>query len=67
MPEQEMTRTWLSIEEVAAKLEVHERTVRGYIRRKELRATKVGGRWRTTPEDLQKFLDRRANISEIAA
>ena len=60
-------RAWLAIEEVAEKLEVHERTVRGYIRRKQLRATKIGGRWRITPADLQTFLDKRANMERAAA
>ena len=61
------TRVWLTIEEVAEKLEVHERTIRGYIKRKELRAVKVGGRWRISTGDVQAFLDRRANMEVPAA
>lgn len=60
-------KTWMSIEEAAAELEVSPNTVRTYVRKRELRATKVGRGWRITPDDLQQFLVKRSNMGGRAA
>lgn len=53
----------LTINQVAEKLGIHERTVLRYIHNKELRATRIG-RWYVRPEDLEEFIRSRTNIPE---
>ena len=67
MPNGEQKRQWLSIEEAAARLELHPKTVRTYIKDKKLRATKVGNKWRITEAAIQEYLDRGSNIVEVPA
>lgn len=62
MPEQGTARTWMTIEEVATRLEVTTRSVNNYIKKGELEAFKMGGRWRITEEALQKFIASRKNV-----
>ncbi len=54
-------KKFLTIEKVAKRLQVGERTVYRYIEAKKLKATKIG-RWRIYEEDLQDFIRRSSNI-----
>jgi len=56
-----MSRQWLSPEEIAEELGLKSaETVRGWIRRRELPATKLGNRvYRVKREDLDRFLEER--------
>ncbi len=48
---------WLSVEDVAKELKVSAERVRGWIRRKELLAYRIGGKeYRIKREDLNAFL-----------
>ena len=48
---------WLSVEDVAKELKVNPERVRGWIRRKELLAYRIGGKeYRIKREDLNNFL-----------
>lgn len=64
--EQQTARTWLTIEEAAARLGVTPKTVYTYIEKKELRATKIK-RWQIEEEDLKRFVASRANMGGVAA
>ncbi|MEF3304970.1 helix-turn-helix domain-containing protein [Paenibacillus sp. GYB003] len=44
-----------TVEQVAAMLELHPRTIRRYIREGRLSASKVGGEWRMREEDVDAF------------
>ena len=58
----------LPLSEVCRLLSVHERTVRRWIRRGDLRAVRLPGGWRVAEADLRRFIDRRSTVSpaEIA-
>ncbi len=56
MIEELMKKDWLSIKEAAEFLNVSTKTIRRKIASKELKATKVGGRWRIKVKDLLKFM-----------
>ena len=47
---------------VADRLQVNERTVTLWLRKGHLRGFKVGKEWRVSPDDLQAFLEARANM-----
>jgi len=51
----------LTVDQVAARLQVNEQTVRRWLRSAQLVGIAFGGRtgWRVKEEDLQAFLDRR--------
>ncbi len=49
---------YLTVKQVASELQVHEHTVRKYIKNGELPAIELGGQYRITPEDLQAFLKK---------
>lgn len=57
----------LTIDQVAAQLQVHPRTVRRAIRTGGLRAHQVAGRgtWRVWPADLDAWLEQRANHPRV--
>lgn len=57
--------TRLTISEVADELRCSERHVSDEIRRKNLRAVKVGGRWLTDATDLASYIDAKANVSRV--
>jgi excisionase family DNA binding protein len=59
----------LTIDQVAAQLQVHPRTVRRAIRTGGLRAHQVAGRgtWRVWPTDLEDWLEARANRPRSSA
>ena len=48
--------------QVARRLQVNERTVTQWLRKGHLRGFKVGKEWRISPDDLQAFLEARANM-----
>ena len=50
---------WLSVEDISKELGVHVDTVRGWIRERKLRATKLGRDYRIRRADLDKFLQAR--------
>jgi excisionase family DNA binding protein len=53
-------RKYLTVEDIAKKLDITEEWVRDLIARKEIRAVKVG-KWRIKPEDLKSFIKSRSN------
>ncbi len=49
---------FLSIEEVATRLNVSGETIRRWVREGRLQGTRVGRQWRIYPHDLERFLTR---------
>ncbi|MBU0570607.1 MAG: helix-turn-helix domain-containing protein [Candidatus Omnitrophica bacterium] len=54
-------RKYLTVPEVAKKLDITEEWVRDLIARKEIKAVKIG-QWKIRPDDLQEFIESRKNI-----
>lgn len=52
----------LTVRETSELLKVREATVRTWIRDNQLRAIKFGRDWRVREEDLEAFIEARANI-----
>ena len=50
-----MTKELYTIEKDAQILDLHVRTVRGYVREGRIKATKIGKQYRITKEDLEAF------------
>ncbi len=50
-------KAFLTLQEVAALLKLHPRTVRQYVHRGEIVGRLIGGRWRFRQEDVDKFFD----------
>jgi excisionase family DNA binding protein len=59
-----MSTHWLSVEDIAEELKVKIDTVRGWIRRKELIAYRVGNTYRIKQEDFDKFLEQRRTAED---
>ncbi len=55
-----MSVEWLSVDDIAKELGVTIDTVRAWIRKKKLRAYKVGRDYRIRRDDYNKFLEERA-------
>jgi excisionase family DNA binding protein len=55
-----MERSWYSVEQVAGRLGLHVRTVRGYIRDGKLAAVRIGKQYRVAAADLDAFTGRPA-------
>jgi excisionase family DNA binding protein len=53
-------RKYLTVPEVAKRLDITEEWVRDLIARKEIKAVKVG-QWKIKPEDLEDFIKNRRN------
>ncbi len=53
--------TLLTPSEIAARLQLQERTVTRWLRTGYLRGFKLGKEWRVSPEDLRAFIERHAN------
>src|SRR5689334_1351170 len=53
-----MEPNWYSVEQVAERLGLHVRTVRGYIRDGRLKAVRIGKQYRIAPADLDAFTGR---------
>ena len=58
------TKKWLYIRDICEELEVHEETVRTWIRQGKLAAYKIGRDYRIKPEDYDKFLEDRRTDSK---
>lgn len=54
-------REYLTVRDVAKKFEITEEWVRDLIKKKEIKAVKIG-QWRIHPTDLKKFLASRSNV-----
>ena len=68
-----MARELYSVEQVAAKLGLHVRTVRNYVRDGRLKAVRIGKQYRVSAEDLEAFTGisepgpaRSAELSAVA-
>ena len=57
-----MSTEWLSVEDIAHELDVTIDTVRAWIRKKKLRAYRVGRDYRIKRVDYNKFLEDRATL-----
>lgn len=55
-----MEQDWYSVEQVAERLGLHVRTVRGYIRDGRLKAVRIGKQYRVAPADLDVLTGRPA-------
>jgi excisionase family DNA binding protein len=55
-----MAEKMYSVEEVAERLGLHVRTVRGYIRSGRLKAVRIGKQYRISPADLEELTGRPA-------
>ena len=53
-------KKYLTVSQVAKKLDITEEWIRDLIAKKEIKATKIG-RWRIKPEDLDEFIKSRSN------
>ena len=53
-------KKYLTVRQVAKKLDITEEWVRDLIKAKEIKATKIG-KWRIKPEDLEAFIKSRTN------
>ncbi|MCW2642831.1 MAG: binding domain protein excisionase family [Dactylosporangium sp.] len=58
-----MEREWHSVEQVAERLGLHVRTVRGYIRDGRLKAVRIGKQYRIAQADLDAFTGRPADAA----
>ncbi len=54
-------KKYMTVKDVADKLDITEEWVRDLIARKEIRATKIG-QWRIMTKDLEIFIKNRSNI-----
>jgi len=54
-----MSTEWLSVDDITKELSIHPDTVRGWIRDRKLKATKLGRDYRIKRVDLDKFLEER--------
>lgn len=53
-------KKYLTVRQVARKLDITEEWVRDLIKAKQLRAVKIG-KWRIKPENLEVFIESRTN------
>ncbi len=53
-------KKYLTVREIAQRLDFTEEWVRDLIAKKEIKATRIG-RWRVKPEDLDEFIKSRTN------
>ena len=56
----------MTVRDVAAYLNVDEKTIYRLAQRGELPAFKVAGAWRFQGEDLQRWIDQRKRVSVVA-
>ena len=54
-------KKYLTVRQVAKKLDITEEWVRDLIKAKQIRAVKIG-KWRIKSEDLQEFIKSRSNL-----
>ncbi|MBN1237950.1 MAG: helix-turn-helix domain-containing protein [Gammaproteobacteria bacterium] len=58
-----MSQQFFSVEQVAERLNLHVRTVRGYVRDGRLKAVRIGKQYRIAREDLEAFTGQPAGPS----
>ncbi|MEU7970964.1 helix-turn-helix domain-containing protein [Micromonospora sp. NPDC049089] len=61
-----MTEEMYSVEQVADRLNLHVRTVRGYIRSGRLRAVRIGKQYRIAAGDLDALTGQAPTVSSVA-
>lgn len=54
-------RKYLTVRQVATRLDISEESVRDLIKNKELKAVKIG-QWRIKPDELERFIKSRSNL-----
>ncbi len=54
-------KKYLTVRQVAKKLDYTEEWVRDLIKAKQIKAVKIG-KWRVYPEDLERFIKSRSNM-----
>lgn len=59
-----MDKEYLTVEQVAATLQVHWQSVLNYIKRGELTAVKIGRGYRISRTALEKFIDERTTTED---
>lgn len=59
-----MEQQFLTLAQVAERLQVTERTIYRYLEAKELKGIKIGRVWRIRPDDLETFLSARENVTQ---
>ncbi|MFJ9027115.1 helix-turn-helix domain-containing protein [Streptomyces sp. NPDC102274] len=62
-----MPQQYYSVDQVAELLDLHVRTVRGYVRDGRLKATRIGKQYRIAREDLEAFTGRPAPSPSLSA
>lgn len=60
-----MKQPLLTVDEVALILVTSPRFVYDELRRKNMRGSKTGAGWRITEEDLDTYVDAKANVSRV--
>lgn len=56
----EEAQEWLTVERIAKEVDVSEETVRNWIRKKQLKAYRLGRDYKIKREDFNKFLENQA-------
>lgn len=59
MENEEKDPQYLNVEQVARQLDVHRLTVIGFVTAGELKAVKIGRRWRFRQQDVDSFIDEK--------
>jgi hypothetical protein len=60
-----MTRPLLTVPQVALILQSSERFVLDELRRKNLRGSKTAAGWRVAEDDLDTYIDAKANVARV--
>lgn len=60
-----MSAPLLTVPDAAALLVTSERFILDELRRKHLRGSKTGAGWRISREDLDTYIDAKANVSRV--
>ncbi len=60
---------WVSVAKIVELLDVHEETVRAWLRKGDLRGIQFGGKtgWRVRESDLNAFLEEKLQAPKLAA
>ncbi len=57
-----MVKRWLTLSQVADRLQIDEQIIMQYLRDHQLRGFKIDDVWLISAEDLNAFLESRANV-----
>lgn len=60
----QLSKDWLTADEIADDLRVHVSTVREWIRQKKLKAAKFGRDYRIKRVDYEEFIEKHYNVDE---